>query len=206
MTNEELKLLNKSKLLDGIKNCSSNAYDLYQGGVALGELKKYGVANSLMILATEEYIKASVLLATYCNVELNFNVRPIFYKHPEKHLRGKELMPVINFLSASLKVFGMVKNSCSSSLKSFLMDVRGFLSVFSKYDKIKFESWWDSLNSQKNNGLYVDFKNNEWHTPSSIGLEKFQFTKEVVSSFNICFQFIDDLENEDYKLLQSIGK
>jgi hypothetical protein len=72
----------KHQMFQGIKDCVFNARTLLNSGEKICEGKiGYGAANSLLILAAEECVKAHVLFAVYFDVDLEFAIEPYFSKH-----------------------------------------------------------------------------------------------------------------------------
>lgn len=201
MTTEKLMSLPKPFLLDGAKQCAENANDLYTGGIELSKSKKYGAANSLLILAAEEYVKAGVLIIGFCGFTPDFKVEQIFVHHNAKHKQAKKMFPVLRFVSTLSKLVKIKEIKSSNRLHTIFQKALAVLSLFVNSKEKKFVTWWNKADNQKNIGLYVDYRQSKWQLPSQIEEADFMKTKSMVEPFVTAFKFIDKLEGDDYKLL-----
>lgn len=197
MTEEEFSTLDKPQLLKGAKLCALNADDLFEGALSLEKLENHGAANSLMILSVEEYIKATVLLAGYCNVELGFDVKPIFGNHKSKHDQGARIVPILDLIDV---VSGILDKEKSRS-ESVLEFVNFVLKRASKENQDKIENWWREANNEKNNGFYVGYRNGNWQGPSRILKESYYESKKIVEKFRRISKLLNLINPDDYKLL-----
>ncbi|MEQ6119252.1 AbiV family abortive infection protein [Reichenbachiella sp. MALMAid0571] len=201
MNNKQFKELDKSILLDGAKKSGENARNLYSNGIHLAKVNQYASANSLLILSMEECVKSIVLFAGYVEIDLPFDVNPIFYKHKFKHIQGKEMMPIVSLLATGLRTIEYLEAPKSNKMKSIIESIKPFISILSPYFKKKFNNWWDSADQLKNEGLYVGYYNNSWNTPSKITIKEFQQTRNIVRPFVDILKLIDQIDSEDYKML-----
>jgi len=198
MTEEEFYNLSKPQLLEGAKICIENAHNLYEGAISLELKKSIGPANSLMILSIEEYIKAFVLVAGYCDIELDFKVKPIFRHHQEKHKLGVEILPILRLVEVVSDLFDM-KKSVFNKVMSTLICIQ---LTWSPKRKKEIQEWWEKANNEKNNGLYVGFRNNKWKSPSDFSEEFYQQSKVIAGTFKNASKSIESLRSDDYKSIQ----
>ena len=198
LSKEEIENLNrhyyqiaKLEIFKGIELCRVNAKSQFNSALKL-ETDNYGLANSLMILSAEECIKCFVLLGVYLNVQVPFEISPIFSRHPAKHVRGKELNGFVKTLSLLLGSFASKKGERIKSILGLVFE------MFGGSDEIE---WWDNANTEKNKGLYVDFRNEQFHSPLEFTLTTYKTSKEIVSRFVRLTDKIESLNPEDYKFL-----
>lgn len=198
LSKEEIENLNrhyyqiaKQEIFKGIELCRVNAKSQFYAALKL-ETDNYGLANSLLILSAEECIKCFVLLAVYVNVQVPFEITPIFSRHPAKHVRGKELNGFVKTLSLLLGSFASKKGERIKSILKIVFD------MFGGSEDIE---WWDNANSEKNKGLYVDFRSEQFHSPLEFTGVTYEASKEIVSRFIRLADKTELLNAEDYKLL-----
>lgn len=156
-------------IFSGFSLCRTNARNLFSGADAVSA-DNPGLANSLAILSAEECVKCFVLFAICSDVQVPFLIKPIFSKHWDKHVTGKELH---NFVRIMSHFFGLSSSKRSDKVRS-LLGLTGELFGMTKSDEL---TWWDSVNEMKNNGLYVDYRQGKFCTPATISAETFTESK-----------------------------
>jgi len=207
MTNQDLKSTNKEILLEGAKHCADNAKRHYSSAQKIADIGNYGIAKSHLILSVEESIKCMVIVAGYFNIELQMDIRPIFRDHKAKHLQAFEIQSFIDFIySIKLPIKQAIKTK-KLNLKLSLMLATGLVldsvlnRLFSKNKKEETKAWWTKANQQKNDGFYVDFKNNEWIIPESISEDDFLQSLNIAEPFIECVEIVHELKDTDHLLL-----
>jgi hypothetical protein len=121
-----------------------------------------------------------------------FEISPIFSRHPAKHVRGKELNGFVKKLSLLLGSFASKKGERAKSILGLVFE------MFGGSDEIE---WWDNANTEKNKGLYVDFRNEQFQSPLEFTMTTYKTSKEIVSRFVRLTDKIESLNPEDYKFL-----
>ena len=198
LSQEEIELQNNvyysielEKVFAGFSLCRTNTRKLFSAADAVSTGNP-GLANSLMILCAEECVKGFVLFAVCANIPVPFLIKPIFSKHWEKHITGKELH---NFVRGMSKVLGLFSSKRSVNAKSFLSLVGEIISV----NDSKELNWWDRANDMKNNGLYVDYRGGKFQSPAFIGAETFIESKEIVGRFLTLIAKTESFDLEDFR-------
>ncbi len=188
MNTQEFNLLSKGRLLSGFKLCHKNADTHFKTAISAADKSYYGIANSHLILAVEECIKATYFLQKIFSPEKKINVGQIFFSHTEKHDAGwgscKGIIEASEvFLNMTYEVG--LKKIKDPKLKQKLMDDFREAKEFGKrLNTIKIKSWWRKANQNKNRGFYVDFKNGKWITPhNSISKRDYLNSYAIVGSF-----------------------
>lgn len=72
-----------------------------------------------------------------------------------------------------------------------------------KKDHEKNIEWWNKANESKQNGFYVDYKNNNWHSPSDITIEELAITEEKVL---LVMNHMEVYRNIDEKMYKTKSK
>lgn len=199
LSKEEIKKLNqryyginKLEIFKGIQMCRENASDQFTLALQSAETKNKGLANSLLVLAAEESIKCFVLLAVYFDIQVEFEIKPIFSKHSLKHVRGKELN---NFVRSLSIIFGLLSTERKEKGEALI----GILeSIFGGSDDA---SWWDHANDAKNQGLYVDLADHHFVSPTQAVESNFCTSEKIVGRFIRSVDKVKSLRPNDYTLL-----
>lgn len=165
-----------------------------------------GIANSHLILATEEAIKADILYKITVNPAWleHTSFDEYFRNHKYKHTEGSKSQLLNSFLSLSLEKwfeFGdRMKNSTLTKEKKkkfierLIEKSSNWVEEYSNEARQKHlsnEEWWKAANGNKNLGFYVnlDKRTSIWKGPFDITQEQFDKSFEIVS------EFISDVED-----------
>jgi len=170
---DNIKTLSHKNILEGIRHCSENSDDLYKSSLILKRNKKYGVANSILILSIDELMKCialfTLLISEPSKREL---LREIFESkdlHGRKHEYALFINEYIKLLNRKkLKNLELNYNSPVEVSRALIESID--LSRFTINIEIQIQTlnnWFAQANERKNAGLYVAY-NYKWFTPSRI--------------------------------------
>lgn len=195
----------KEEVYNGIIMSSMNSKVLFNSARVIAEKGDgyYGVANSLMILSSEECIKGLVLTSIYFNVQVPFEIQPLFYRHPAKHIQGKDLQKYISIVSSIISIVRTFTTKKTKHKQIFGEAVRTFLFYLNSEQYTK---WWDSANKVKNEGFYTDLRQDKFKSPAEIGRIEFSQSKELVEMFIKLLSTTEDLRPDDHKLFRNTGE
>lgn len=180
-------------LPEGFYHTLENANSMFEDAQILAEKEKYGIAASILILASEEAIKAVALARSFTLERINENdISALFKFHDIKLGQIKDFMSV----SEVLKEFGTRLNYLKNSqIKGDEIDIEFIDNWFNnelnnrKGKLRKLLNWWKSANFQKLNGFYVDWNNNQWTLPQKVQrktyLEVFNNTEKFIQTANL---------------------
>ena len=159
----------------------------------------YGIANSHLILASEEALKACCLDRLSINADWvnSIDFPKVFKSHIYKHRESLQNQKLGVFMMEFLQnLTGYFENKKNQNLSK--EEMRKTIQEFSKnfcswVDEIKDivnqkmeseEKWWNSANDNKNLGFYIDLKDtNDWIGPFNISEEDFKESLKIVSDF-----------------------
>jgi len=140
-----------------------NATRLLEISRLAGESKDYGIATSLSILSSEEFVKAFVLFLHGIGIDIYAikEVKGVFSKHKTKH----EISTLIEILNLVQTIFAKNINKGNTPfgtkpnlLKSALtLLVKAALNIGPIIELSTNLSWWGKADTLKNKGLYVDY-------------------------------------------------
>ena len=160
-------------LIPGFQNSLQNANSLFQTANELADNNKYGYAISLLILASEEAIKAIMLLRSYHLGIIDYSeLGEIFTRHKVKldliaslmwfAYPFKILMPEIERkLSEPTNESQLeIQQEIEKKTEQFVNWYREQLDN-KRSDLWKIFSWWQKANNVKLSGLYVSW-DNKW--------------------------------------------
>jgi AbiV family abortive infection protein len=190
--NQRYYRINKLEIFKGIQMSAENASDQFALALQSAETKRKGLANSLLVLAAEESIKCFILLAVYFDIQVEFEMNPIFSKHSLKHVRGKELNDFVRSLSIIFGLLSTKRNETGDALIGILE------LVFGGSDDA---AWWDQANNAKNQGLYVDYADNHFVSPKQTLDSNFETSEKIVGRFVRLVDKVKSLRPDDYTLL-----
>lgn len=189
MESAEFNKLTIKEAQDGFKLCGESANAHFSAAEMLAREKQYPIANSHLILATEEATKAIFLyLKIYAN-EYDIDVKKMFYNHKHKHQLADENYET--FYQVLLKLLTQIsevekgsftdeyyaelseKDSMEAETQKTVM--LAFDAQLNRLSKLNLEKsrptitkWWNEADENKIRGFYVDFKNKTWQQPSKI--------------------------------------
>jgi len=203
MKDEQFRSCPKETLLEGAKLSFANSRSHFRVAETAGSIGEYGIGNSLLILSIEECIKSMILTAGFLGIEIPFDVSPFFKDHKTKHEQAAEIQPLMNEiwkLKDVLINFLNSKRSIIATLVAFAVPiVFGSIGLRSKPVK-NFTQWWKQANTQKNNGFYVGYAGQSWHTPVKIGRDTFEETMSLARPFVECLEIVNHLKLQDLEL------
>ncbi|MBL7857252.1 MAG: AbiV family abortive infection protein [Cyclobacteriaceae bacterium] len=186
--------MNRVITYQGIRDCFENANSLYTSAQKIADAdKRYGTANSLLVLSGEECVKGYVLLAVYFDIQLEFEIEPYFRKHSTKHITGKEVIGMTKVTSLLITAFAKDRKS---KLPNSIMDIADLF-----FGNDQEEKWWDSADDQKKKGFYVDLINGKFSNPSCISLEMYQTSLRIISRYIRSLSVVESLKPDDYRLI-----
>lgn len=207
-----LRKISKAQAKVGAELAFHNAESLLDSASLLGKKKKFGLANSLAILSAEEAIKAYVLTIHSILPVLSQDLLcDTFSNHKTKHsawMAMQMMMAYLELFYNTISKFkekeerenikpGTLRNEAISeiceTLKNCTKEVPGVI------DEAK--AWYDSANTRKNRGLYVDRFDDQWVAPNEIDEEEFTRSKKNAKNF---LKMLEEIKNEDLEKLQQV--
>lgn len=195
--------------LQGYKHSIRNAKEL----IELAKLASticYGKANSLLILAVEESVKAGMLISREFDPSENEkDFRKYFSNHKFKHVSlknidrvGKLLEKMLNVtIKAAEEAFNKkgellsVEEIIKAKEKGYddligmmenMADADGTTKqVWNKHGIENDDDWWDQADYNKQLGFYVGYNKGsfKWETPSDISKNKYEKSLRIVIEF-----------------------
>ena len=174
----EFNNLTSEKALEGAKQSIKNALELKKSAELLAKQKIWGVANSLLILAAEEGIKAFVLYTKFSTPSYKFEealIQYLFVDHKVKHEFAKKSFlslsnGFISFLQTIVSLLGKDKSNFKAEFMKHYEEAEKNKLNEKEVNKIKV--FWEQADNNKNKGLYIDFNNNNWLNPQDSINEK----------------------------------
>lgn len=192
---------------EGFRLAFENAKRLFKSAEALENEKEFPVANSLLILAAEEGVKAYTILIKHFLPDKNLDsYKMVFKDHTFKlqFLSGIVLFveiikkfyeyfhyPVLQNADKTPEEITKIKSRC---IKKFVnWSKRAARSETSKLSKQL--DWWENAKTMKEKGFYVGHNNKKWVSPSLINRKDYLRTKKYVEEF---FQLLDYIYGLDF--------
>jgi len=175
---------NGDYFLKGSKIAYQNALDHFEAARLLKESKLKGFSINHLVLCSEEFVKALVLICKYLGSPIeNASLDAIFSKHDIKHIAAKFLNNTnlyFDFLSKSL-IQSLNSNEIRTydDLKTKLMD--GFINKPDDKAFIQISKFWDNIESFRIKGVYVEPQGNNWWKPNEFKPETYNQVYTYVS-------------------------
>jgi AbiV family abortive infection protein len=154
----------------------------------------YGIANSHLILCSEEAIKGYMVFSRHFDPELAIkDFQKFFSDHKFKHQTIRDMMSFLNFTSRMLDIsigpllqLAMTKKRKNVSEDEILAardkGVDDLIAWLKFMPNIEYnEQWWNEANTNKNKGFYVNLLNDNWQTPSEITEEHYEKSFQIVT-------------------------
>ena len=197
-------ILNAQVLSDTAKNASMN--------------NNFGVATSLMILSTEEIIKAQVLFFLGIGIHIHKikNANKIFSSHKEKHQFASLLQftkIIEGFIDAGnyesdKKIYqtgSKIMNNILEGLQGFKNLLQPITLISRSIEQMKENiEWLEKANDLKNLGFYVDYKD-EIKLPQSISSEAYNkallVNKECFNLYRIIKLTYEKITDSESKII-----
>ena len=190
---------NPENCIKGSEIAYENAKRLLNCANLLGEKEFYGPASTLAILGAEEAIKPYALLFSAFPIEGQEPLSTYFRYHRKKHntIKSPQLFLASGDFFIRLMTDWIQKNE-NIPPNDRPHPLAEIIPQFQKWveaqktdpaSKTKIESeWWKQANRTKNDGLYVDYIDGKWKSPSQITSEHFTkaltFTRSLVEHLN----------------------
>jgi AbiV family abortive infection protein len=181
---KDLEKLNKEEYEIGAITSLKNAKDLYDSSTEIALKGRFGTATSLLILASEELVKASVLkLKSIDSLKKIENFAKYFSKHSVKHESLEKIfIASLGYLDDyQLNEVSSVEEQCENSRTKWIcalvfVMIMGIIIYILTSNKTntKDTKLNSTFESQRTAGFYVDFdfNNRKWKSPSDISDEK----------------------------------
>lgn len=158
-----------------------NAGRLRRSALTLSQVRSFGPAVALLILAAEEAIKSAVLLARSYGLDLAPDgIDPYMRWHSSRMEMARSLLIAAHYSQQVVKADvakASVETLLSEMMQKFVDDL---VSSRIPAEVTSLKSWWREANELKQRGFYVDRAGNGWTTPDSVGLECFDQTLHMV--------------------------
>lgn len=169
-------------LWDGVETTYKNSQVLLCGARDASLRNSYGLASSLAVLSAEESVKALGIVSQCLTFDKEvIKLKKYFRSHSHKHKAGLIFIGTImfsNYLMSEVDIIESDENIPNEEkMEHFLekaknlteKDVSVELDTFTKA-----LSWSKSADSVKQEGLYVDYKNGKWISPSQVSHETYE--------------------------------
>jgi AbiV family abortive infection protein len=215
MESLEFNNLSKEQAEKGFRLCSNNADVHYNMSALIAKEGHFPMANSHLILAMEEAIKAIFLYLKHIHNDVDFEVKKMFKKHQHKHEFARDNFDV--FYEKGLEVLGQVNEAnkiAYSEERLSQLDQEEAENIrivalaldasYKKMARLNLESslpniqkWFNKADLQKSRGFYVDFQSKQWKIPQEITKEDYKFSEFVCWSLILIarqFKMIEELK------------
>lgn len=193
----KLTVNKKTDFLEGFRLTLANAHDHIKAAEAC-EAISLGLANSHLILASEEAVKAALYYQLYFDPDSKNEIDDFdkynYHKHKHQKIKrqediGLQFAAIVNAMRAPLEELDETASLDEKRAKY----EQGLDDAISIGEKILADdnfidtnqAWWDEADKNKNLGLYVDLLKDKgiWIGPFSITAEQYQKSKSIVSTF-----------------------
>ncbi|MES2134347.1 MAG: AbiV family abortive infection protein [Bacteroidota bacterium] len=193
--------LNEDFYKTGYTLCMESAKALFGVSNKSAELREYGIARSLNILAAEEAVKGISILTNILEPETKLDGwKEIFKSHTVKHDSIAIFVCLMDYsarhieeLVASQKHHFDLIETLPKEVKDKLMEgLKPLLDELEWSKKQKEKGlilqnaliWWkNDANREKNNGFYVGENNNIWHDPRGYSKEQYESERNYTQTF-----------------------
>jgi AbiV family abortive infection protein len=180
----------------------------FQAAELIAEKNNYGIANSHLILASEEAIKAYMSYSKFYEPEMVIkDFESYFSNHKLKHKAIKDISFFKNFMIEIMKVtikpmkqlakekkWDFTDDELLAKRKEGVEDLIKWLGTIPDIDHN--EQWWNEANTNKNNGFYVNVINNRWQFPNQITKEDYEKSHKIVSEIIELVQILPQIETD----------
>ena len=185
MEEAEFHKLSKDQLIVGLDNCYIISNQHFQAAKELASKELYGIANSHLILGAEEAFKSLLFFMRLENDSPDIKIDYLFKDHNQRHKVIKEHYAAFKsftdiylstFIETGKKKFRHLLDS--SDLEQSLEKRKKF---FEEFGETRINEWWNNANQKKNQGFYIDFRDNNWIKPTQITEEDYLDSYNLVS-------------------------
>jgi len=193
MSRNKIKELSDEEIADGFLKCHGNAERLMLGAESLFAGGFIPLANSLLILAVEEEVKAHMIHGVILNRELSntLNFEPLFSKHEIKKDVAKATVWYWENFGRFIKEVG--QDEILKSPEHYILNHEVNSTGTDSENDRKIEGWLNQMPTNREIGLYVDFRNGKWLLPSRI---KTQHYKDSLQIFKLLFTVGDHIRRK----------
>ena len=152
----------------------------------------YGIANSHLVLAAEEAIKAYMIFTRA--YDPTFEIKDFdkfFENHKHKHHAISELSYQHVFWTKILEIstnpfYELLKKDDFSTDDVINAKDKGVDNLIEWLETIPEidhdEQWWNEANNNKNRGFYINKNNNTWQSPNDITEQQYNESYKIVRS------------------------
>ena len=189
--------MDKSTFKEGFSLCFENSERLFKAAEILEKQNEYPIANSLLILSSEEAAKSFHVLIKQLIPEKKFEYfDKSFYDHKHKFETIRSLVALAtimrkwgeNFYSPAID--NLIAGKSKEEVEQGKLDgvdkmIKWFQEVNdNKNNDLSEQSeWWQQAKTKKENGFYVGFNNGKWESPILIMEQDYIETKKYVGNF-----------------------
>lgn len=149
--------LTKKELYEGFLHCRKSAEEHRLCARLMAGKEIYGIANSHLILGSEEAVKAILIIFKLTGMPLNVSsIEPFFKDHLTKHKQGLNMMlevaragelPNLTILASRFVKLVEKKATMNDTMKNLIPLLRPLNNI---------DQWWLTANGKKNNGFMSD--------------------------------------------------
>lgn len=188
-----------------------NARTLFSSAELAANAGNIGVGCSLMILSTEEAIKA-----TMCAIKYNDPNFPLahwdevfkYHNIKHEHIKGSLILLKVKKMEAdkfqnevTVKMtemaiaLGIEPSVLIDQFYKKMSESADFEKFFDtpEIDDEEVLNWWATANKLKNDGLYVNKTDHGWKSPNLVTREDYDIAKKFASYLNIIWRRFDGL-------------
>lgn len=171
----------------------------------------FGIANSHLILASEETVKAGMLFSLHHDPEMKVDdFDEYFSNHKHKHKTIISIEFMFSFMDDIIKMVSKPARDRYNAKGGYLnaeeykksMD-EGIENLITHLDKILIgvngiktnEEWWQQANAKKNLGFYVHLNKSslKWETPATVSEVEYQNVKKIVENLMKDFVSLEEI-------------
>ena len=171
----------------------------------------FGIANSHLILASEETIKAGMLFSLHYDPEMKVDdFEEYFSNHKHKHKTIISIEFMFSFMDDIMKMASKPARDRYNAKGDYLnaqeykesLD-EGIESLITHLDKVLSgvsgiktnEEWWKQANTKKNQGFYVHLNKGSlnWETPAGVSEKEYQNAKKIVENLMKDFISLEEI-------------
>lgn len=198
----------------GAKLAIENAECHYRCAKHLCEIKEFGNAQSHLILGAEEAIKSVFLYLKGLEIPIRQNILDkVLIKHKSRHEIGgllylifTSVMWAVNIFKTALenaidKTEAEIKQIRNTALQRIMTDLQKSVSTDNSKSELNqmvtpLLEWWETADSKKKAGFYVDFQKGIWTSPQLIKRE------DYLKSLRIANDVIQNIK-KGYRIIES---
>lgn len=164
----------KKDYLPLAKECFLNAKNLHNSGKTLYDNGNIGNAVSLIVLATEESIKAFLFIVESLGKSIKHNntdlAKGLLSNHSKKHEVSKYIYTSVLYLQEIIPLFQGGIDVIENQLPDKVDEI--FSSDFTK----KYEDWFDNADNLKQRGFYVSYLEKQIVSPNMISNKDYELS------------------------------